>query len=311
MDPFCALQSAPGYSHAGGLRALAAKTSPFIIKIRSARQPSASLCSERKQNCSRLRPSRLGENGPDVCAGSVGSGSSWGSLQEKLSIGQGRGMAGRARPAPRPSRAAPRGASPGGAAGGAGTARRAPRRGDAPRRAALPPWCFQRGGGGSGESSGKLQGSSSRKGKILLKGFRKPCCWFAACFLSGKTSERGCPEPPGLWFPGRLLSEPQVLAGKPVGSQKRGDTATSAAFCRESTAFSSCSSPQSCLSAEPLPKAVLYLLPSVSALQPGPGISRQRQCSRWLICLGLFALRSSQCPFISLSALSSSIGLKS
>lgn len=129
MGPFCALQSAPGYSHAGGLRALAAKTSPFIIKIRSARQPSASLCSERKQNCSRLRPSRLGENGPDVCAGSVGSGSSWGSLQEKLSIGQGRGMAGRARPAPRPSRAAPRGASPGGAAGGAGTARRAPRRG--------------------------------------------------------------------------------------------------------------------------------------------------------------------------------------
>lgn len=186
-----------------------------------------------------------------------------------------------------------------------------PAPGYAPRRAALPPWCFQRGGGGSGESSGKLQGSSSRKGKISLKGFRKPCCWFAACFLSGKTSERGCPEPPGLWFPGRLLSEPQVLAGKPVGSQKRGDTATSAAFCRESTAFSSCSSPQSCLSAEPLPKAVLYLLPSVSALQPGPGISRQRQCSRWLICLGLFALWSSQCPFISLSALSSSIGLKS
>ena len=67
MDPFRALQPAPSYSHAGGLRALAAKTSLFIIKIRSARQLSASLCSERKQNCWRLRPSRLGKNGRGVC----------------------------------------------------------------------------------------------------------------------------------------------------------------------------------------------------------------------------------------------------
>lgn len=130
MDPLRALQPAPSYSHAGGLRALAAKTSPFIIKIRSARQLSASLCSERKQNCWGLRPSRLGKNGPDVCAGVCGQRELLG-----VSIGKAFHWAG-----PRYSRhSPPRPAPPSGCpslsiarwrgGGGTGTARRAPRRG--------------------------------------------------------------------------------------------------------------------------------------------------------------------------------------
>lgn len=145
MDPLRALQPAPSYSHAGGLRALAAKTSPFIIKIRSARQLSASLCSERKQNCWGLRPSRLGKNGPDVCAGVCGQRELLG-----VSIGKAFHWAG-----PRYSRhSPPRPAPPSGCpslsiarwrGGGGGPAQPAGPRagGDAPRRAASPPRCFR------------------------------------------------------------------------------------------------------------------------------------------------------------------------